>query len=101
MRVTPGYDEESWQQDHPAYRVLFWTKPHQPAPPGVPLARMGWVCDEYTVTDADVEDVLAWARATATGNPFTLFVEVRNEREVGLLGLQGFEPTAVHPPGGE
>ena len=98
MRVLTQGVEEGWQDDNPAYLVMVWTKPNQPPPPGVEMDSMGWRCAEYTVAEADADDVLAWARATAAGNPFTLFAICRTSPDIGLIRLQGFEPTAVRSP---
>ncbi|MGH8919034.1 MAG: hypothetical protein ACRD0H_12050 [Actinomycetes bacterium] len=81
------------EQPHPVYRVYFWDRP--PAPPGVGAAEVGWVSDEWRVTEADdVHEVLAWAAGpTGSGRHFELFVEADNALGHGLLRLAGSDPT--------
>ncbi len=47
--------------------------------------------DTYEVTGADVEEVMAWARAKAreTGSSHTLYVRVTDEGRPGLVRLSG------------
>ncbi|WP_328386947.1 hypothetical protein OHS81_25325 [Streptomyces sp. NBC_00400] len=68
----------TWEQDGATYRAYFWD-------------RSARASDEYEVTGADVEDVLAWARAKAeeTGSAYTLYVRVTDEGRPGLVRLSG------------
>lgn len=70
--------DTSWEQDDATYRAYFWE-------------RSARASDEYEVTGADVEDVLAWARAKAeeTGSAYTLYVRVTDEGRAGLVRLSG------------
>jgi hypothetical protein len=56
---------------------------------------MGYVSDEYRVTEArDVSEVIAWAQATARDEQtFTLYVEHDSEVGPGLILLAGKDPT--------
>ena len=72
--------------DDPAYRVVFW-KPGPPAPDG---GAPGMYSDSYDVTEADVEEVLAWARARCTpGQTFTLHAKAGTT----AVRLFGVDPT--------
>lgn len=89
--------ETGWQIDHPTYRVYIWS----PGPPSehiTPAAR-GWRCSEFDVTGADVEEVLAWARAQAPSDgTYTVFLRGTDNGEGGLSRLAGWEPTRGDPP---
>ncbi|MBB5102562.1 hypothetical protein [Streptomyces spectabilis] len=70
--------DTTWEQDDATYRVYFWD-------------RSSTASDEYEVTGADVEEVLAWARAKAaeTGSAYTLYVRVTDDGRPGLVRLGG------------
>ncbi|MFG2891195.1 hypothetical protein [Streptomyces sp. NPDC048248] len=70
--------DTTWEQDDATYRAYFWDKP-------------ALASDEYEVTGADVEEVLAWARAMAeeTDSTYTLYVCVTDEGSPGLVRLSG------------
>ncbi|MFJ8677701.1 hypothetical protein [Streptomyces sp. NPDC093589] len=70
--------DTTWEQDDATYRAYFWD-------------RSARASDEYEVTGADVEDVLAWARAKAAeaGSTYTLYVRVADEGRPGLVRLSG------------
>ena len=74
--------------DHPTYRVVFWEQ-GPPAPVGD--APGMFRSDEYDVTGAaDVEEVLAWARArVSAGQTFTIHALVGRT----ALRLLGDDPT--------
>ena len=78
--------DTTWEIDKPAYRVYFWTRVPQPI--GFP---MGIASEEFEVTKADVQEVIAWAEATAgSDRTYTLYALVqRPEREFGLVRLAG------------
>ncbi|QDQ15881.1 hypothetical protein [Streptomyces spectabilis] len=70
--------DTTWEHDAATYRAYFWD-------------RASTASDEYEVTGADVEEVLAWARAKAaeTGSACTLYVRVTDEGRPGLVRLGG------------
>lgn len=70
--------DTTWEQDAATYRAYFWD-------------RSANTSDDYEVTGADVEEVLAWARAKAeeTGSAYTLYVRVTDEGKPGLVRLSG------------
>ncbi|MEI5101694.1 hypothetical protein RB200_28325 [Streptomyces sp. PmtG] len=70
--------DTDWEHDDATYRAYFWD-------------RTSTVSDEYEVTGADVEEVLAWVRAKAeeTGSAYTLYVRVTDGGKPGLVRLSG------------
>ncbi|MBZ4018504.1 hypothetical protein CCS38_22740 [Streptomyces purpurogeneiscleroticus] len=70
--------DTTWEQDAATYRAYFWD-------------RSANTSDDYEVTGADVEEVLAWARAKAeeTNSAYTLYVRVTDEGKPGLVRLSG------------
>ncbi len=44
--------DQLWANDSPAYRVYFWSGDSS--------------CDEWQLTEADIDEVLAWADEEAT-----------------------------------
>ncbi|MFI9024568.1 hypothetical protein [Streptomyces sp. NPDC053560] len=70
--------DTTWEQDDATYRACFWDRSAKAA-------------DDYEVTGADVDEVLAWARAKAaeTGSAYTLYVRVTDEGRPGLVRLSG------------
>src|SRR5689334_21352421 len=85
MPVDPR--DERWASHSPAYRVYFW----QPVGPGEQSA---WRSDEWELTEADVDEVLAWADAHADGRAMSAWVVHRDADGVGLIRLAGIDPTA-------
>jgi hypothetical protein len=73
--------DQSWENDGPAYRVYFWTGESR--------------CDEWELTEADVDEVLAWADAQAGGRTMSIWVVHRDDDGVGLIRLAGLDPTAA------
>jgi hypothetical protein len=91
MKVR-GVDPRStcWEINHPAYRVNFWA--------GGPES--GWASDEREIEDADVDEVLSWARNNAEGRRFVLYARVGGQHpgdEPGLVRLLGTDPSAELP----
>lgn len=70
--------DTQWEVDRPAYRVCFWDRPALHA-------------HEYEVTEADADDVLAWAKeqAEAEGRTYTVYVVVESDGAVGLVRISG------------
>ncbi|MDT0320138.1 MULTISPECIES: hypothetical protein [unclassified Streptomyces] len=81
MRIR-GVDprDTTWELDHPRYRVYFWDRAVN-------------VADEYEVSDADVDEVLAWAtrHAAEHGVTYTLWALVPEQwgDGPGLIRLAG------------
>jgi hypothetical protein len=73
-----------WERDEVAYRMYFW--------------RGAGESDEWRVTEADVSEVLDWARATAQGRYVTMWVEHTDDSDLGMIRLEGWEPTRSKPP---
>jgi hypothetical protein len=82
--VDPG--DIAWEQDHAVYRVYFWDTASNHS-------------HEYQVSESDIDEVLAWARreAEAHGWSYTIYVQVSDEGQPGLLRLCGVidDPFAV------
>jgi hypothetical protein len=77
-----------WEIDEPAYRVYFWDETR------------GWSSDEWRLSEADVHEVLDWATEHAAGRRTTVWAELGQNGEPGLVRLSGWEPvrTAEPPP---
>jgi ketosteroid isomerase-like protein len=77
-----------WEVPHPIYRVYFWElqRPHDP--------RSRWVSHEWEIGDADIDEVLNWARDNAAGRRFVIYVRVVSGQpgEPGLVRLLGTDP---------
>lgn len=94
MRVLETvHAEPRDQMDDPGYRVNFW----QPTPQGA------WALDAFALLGAvDVQEVLDWIEAHASGRRFELFAEVDREaagafqqpRKAALVRLLGTNPNA-------
>ena len=94
--IIDGVDPRDieWDVERPTYRVDVWERPS--APEGVAQEAMAYHRDTYRISDADdVDEVLAWARATTRpGQTFSLYVECRDDGRLGLIRLAGVDPTA-------
>ena len=64
----------------PAYRAYFWDSPG--------------ACDEWELTEADLDEVLAWVQANSNGRPHSLWVVVRSDQRVEPIRLRGIDPPA-------
>jgi hypothetical protein len=78
-----------WEVDNPAYRVYFF-EPERGDPPG------SWQSDEYEITEADVAEVLTWAKAD--GRVFVLYVLAAGGDGPGLIRLVGADPNDADNP---
>jgi hypothetical protein len=89
VRATPiDPRDQRRESDSPAYRVYFW----QSVGSG---EGSGWQSEEWELTEADVDEVLAWADAQAGGRTMSVWVVVhRDAGGVGLIRLAGIDPTA-------
>jgi hypothetical protein len=74
--------DAGWELHEVAYRVYFW---------------QGTSSDEWRLTEADVREVLTWAHENAHGRRITVWVEHVADGELGLIRLEGWEPTDVDP----
>jgi hypothetical protein len=72
--------DQRWEDDSPAYRVYFWTGDSS--------------CEEWQLTGADVDEVLAWADEHADGRTMSIWVVRSDADGVGLIRLAGVDPTA-------
>jgi hypothetical protein len=89
MQVRPVDPRDTrWEVPYPAYRVYFWQqqRPHD--------QHSGWASDERQIEDADVDEVLNWARDNAAGWRFVVYarVVVGDPAEPGLVRLFGTAP---------
>lgn len=75
--------DSGWERDEVAYRVYFWR---------------GTSSEEWRVTEADVTEVLAWARTNAQGRRITMWVEHTDNGDLGMIRLEGWEPTRSDTP---
>jgi hypothetical protein len=73
-----------WERDEVAYRVYFW--------------RGAGASDEWRVTEADVSEVLEWAREKAQDRYITMWVEHTAHGDLGMIRLEGWEPTRSETP---
>jgi hypothetical protein len=80
--------DTQWEDPHPAYRVYFWRQLRSQDP------RSGWESDEWEIGDADVDEVLSWARNNAQGRRFVIYVSIVNDlaHGPGLVRLLGSDP---------
>jgi len=81
--------DTTWEVDEPAYRVYFWRPVPQPI--GLPI---GFASEEFEVTGADAQEVIAWAEVTAgSDRTYTVYALVRClAGELGLVRLAGADP---------
>jgi hypothetical protein len=85
MPIDPR--DQRWQSDSPAYRVFFW----QSLGSG---ESSGWRSEEWELTEADIDEVLAWAGSHAAGRTVSIWVVHRDADGVGHIRLAGIDPTA-------
>jgi hypothetical protein len=84
--------DTEWEVDAPTYRVFLWSR--SLAPPTVPREQIGWRCEVISISDTNVDEVLAWAKESApSGGTFTLYVQVDRDGRRGLVQLAGSVPT--------
>ena len=79
--------DQRWQVDHTKYRVYFWQRLGE-------ADDSGWMSDEWELEGADVAQALDWANAQSRGRQFVLYASIAEEDGVGLITLQGVDPTA-------
>lgn len=72
--------DQTSEIDDPAYRAYFWDSPQ--------------ACDEWELTEADLDEVLSWVQANSRGRPHSLWAVVRRDQDVELIRLRGIDPTA-------
>ena len=83
MRAEPVDPRDiEWERDEVAYRVYFWR---------------GTSSYEWRVTEADVSEILAWAHENADGRRITMWVEHTENDQLGMIRLEGWEPTTSKP----
>ncbi|MGW1049867.1 hypothetical protein [Streptomyces sp. NPDC002521] len=79
MHIRPVDPRDmAWEQDHALYRVYFWDTASNQS-------------HEYQVSEADVDEVLAWTRreAESQGWTYTVYAQVSDEGRPGLVRLCG------------
>ena len=82
MRASPiDPRDQTSEVDDPAYRAYFWNSPS--------------ACDEWELTEADIDEVLDWVRANSNGRPHSLWAVVRSDDDVQLVRLRGIDRTAA------
>lgn len=89
MKARPTDPRDTrWEVPHPTYRVYFWEL-HRPQEPD-----SSWVSDEWEIEDADIDEVLNWARDTARERRFVVYVSLTGgyPDEPGLVRLLGTDP---------
>ena len=89
MQVRPIDPRDvRWEVPNPGFRVYFWEQ-QDPQDP-----RSGWVSSEWQIEDADVDQVLNWARDSAGGRRFVVYAQVIGGQhgELGLVRLLGTDP---------
>jgi hypothetical protein len=99
MRVEPVDPRDThWEEMEPGYRVYIWSR--APVPLGVDPDLAGWSCRSDDVFEADVGEVLEWAKREAPlGGTFTMFARSVRDGPLGLLRLAGWEPPRrTEPP---
>lgn len=82
MLVSPiDPRDQTSEVDDPAYRAYFWDTTAS--------------CQEWELTEADIDEVLDWLRDNSKGRPHSLWAVVRSDQDVQLIRLRGFDPTAA------
>lgn len=76
--------DQRWESGGPSYRVHFWEP-----------AGDGWRSEEWELSQADVDEVLAWASARAGGRSMSVWVAHRDSDGLGLIRLAGIDATAA------
>jgi len=72
--------------DSPSYRVYFWKRQAQDDQ----STSTGYECDEYEISDADVEEVLSWAKSKGEGHSHVCVYAVFADSDgPGLIRLAG------------
>lgn len=74
--------DTEWEVDSPAYRVYLFTDD-------------GGHSDEYQLTDADVSEVLSWAKERAGDRQHVVYVVHDDAGSLGLIRLSGADPNAL------
>jgi hypothetical protein len=79
---TMGVDprDQTGELEDPRYRVYFWA---------------GTASDEWEISGADVQEVLARAEANRGDRTYTLYACVPEKDGLGLVRLAGEDPTVV------
>ena len=72
--------DQRWEDNGPAYRVYFWKADAH--------------CEEWQLTEADIDEVLAWADANADGRCMSVWVVQGDTEGVSLIRLAGVDPPA-------
>lgn len=82
MKMSPvDPRDQTWELDRPVYRVYF----HDTA----------GTSEEFEVTGADADEVLAWAEAGRGRGTFVLYACVPGDPGLGLVRLAGHDPNTA------
>ena len=78
-----------WIIGAPTYRVDFWDW----ISPGDGTQGTGhWRQESYYVTEADTDEVIAWASSKAEGRQLVIYLRATRDGEPGLIRLLGTDP---------
>jgi hypothetical protein len=80
--------DTQWEVPQPVYRVYFWERQMPQRPDS------GWASDEWQLEDADINEVVDWARDNAAGRRFVVYAKVIGGQPdgPGLIRLLGTDP---------
>lgn len=65
----------------PTYRVFFWSDD-------------GSTCEDWELSEADLDEVLTWIPSRSAGRTHTLWAVTREANGVHLVRLRGIDPPA-------
>ena len=77
-RVDPR--DQTLEMNDPRYRVYFWTESS--------------ACEEWELTETDLDEVLIWLSQHADGRTHSLWVALQRDAEVELVRSRGIDPPA-------
>ncbi|CAD6009053.1 hypothetical protein [Agreia sp. COWG] len=70
--------DQTSQVDAPRYRVYFWTD-------------NGSSCEEWELTETDLDEVLLWIPTAAHGRSHSLWAVTKTPHDVCLIRLRGID----------
>jgi hypothetical protein len=80
--------DTKWEVTYPTYRVTFWLQQRRNQ------HASEWASEEWSIKDADIDQVLAWAQDKAQTRPFIIYAYIAASDGPGLIRLFGTDPTA-------
>ena len=75
--------DQTWGIEQPSYRVYFHTA--------------SGASDEYEISGADIDEILAWAETQRAERTYVVYACVPDDG-LGLLRLVGSDPNEAHFP---